>query len=157
MEDRIFTVVENELLGLDPSGTMELFVCNTGIVYFPQVDKAVVDGLLTPDLLFNPNVQKHWTLQYGLGVSVCVNSDGLMLRLTEMKRASCSAYENALDEALADPMWVATHAPGAREAMLAQLQDAAFLAQMAWEIAIRLPEAHQSDRWQATTRHARIF
>ena len=95
--------------------------------------------------------------QYGLGVSACVSADCATWWLMSSRSATCSKYENAFQEALADAVWVATHARVAREAMRAAVRDAAFVMEIMWEIAMKIPETRQSERWAATSRHAEPY
>jgi hypothetical protein len=131
------TAIDTTICALDPVNTLKLAANQSGMMHFPLKGRTVVDPLLTPHLLREPGVQEHWMRQYGLGVSACVSADCATWWLMSSRSATCSKYENAFQEALADAVWVATHARVAREAMRAAVRDAAFVMEIMWEIAMR--------------------
>jgi hypothetical protein len=99
-------------------------------------------------------VREHWTRQYSLDVIVFMSADSATVWLMSVRSASSSAYENAFLEALADPVWVAAHARIAREAMCAEVRDAAFRMEIAWKTAIEISGTRQYERCAATSKHA---
>lgn len=143
--------IQKKIVALDRISVLRLQADDSGIAYFPHSGETKLDPLLTQHLWNEPGVQAHWMPKFGLGVGAYVNPDSATLQLMSLQRAARSEFENALEEALADPVWVARHAEIAREAMLAEVQSAAFFMEIAWEKAMEIPATHHLNRWRATS------
>jgi hypothetical protein len=110
------TPVKQKITTLDQVGVLRLQAQHLGIAYFPQADETVVDSLLTWRLWDERGVQAHWMPKFGLAAGAYVNLNGAELQIMAMQEASHSEFDNAFEEALADPLWVARHAEIARNA-----------------------------------------
>ena len=143
------TPVRQKITRLDQVGVLRLQAQHLGVAYFPQADETVVDSLLTQRLWDERGVQAHWMPKFGLAAGAFVNLNGAELQIMAMQEASHSEFENAFEEALADPLWVARHAEIARESMLSKVQFAAMCMEFAWQRAMKIPETRPLERWRA--------
>lgn len=69
----------------------------------------------------------------------------------------CAECQSAFQEALANPVWVAAHARIAPEAMRAEVRDAAFMTEVAWQTAIEISGTRQYERCAATSKHVFMY